>query len=199
MASSAVVSATSSRPAASSASAAAPASSSTYIPMQRRLMSLHGTDDRVVLDIGSKITKVGFSGESRPRAIIESLVPPPSRPGDEHEARRRREAKGKQRARDVQADWEDEGEKAKDSLLWSYDLARCKNETERKAAMRLLQARVEELIRLIYVRCVSLTPSFDLPFLPVLNSPGTSKSTQNCDMYYCSPRRTPHFPSKKPS
>lgn len=38
-----------------------------------RRHSLFGTDDRVVLDIGSRVTKIGFSGEARPRAIFWSL------------------------------------------------------------------------------------------------------------------------------
>ena len=35
-----------------------------------RRHSLYGTEDRVVIDPGSRIWKVGFSGESRPRAVF---------------------------------------------------------------------------------------------------------------------------------
>lgn len=41
-----------------------------------RRQSLFGTDDRVVLDIGSRVTKAGFSGESRPRDIFWSSETP---------------------------------------------------------------------------------------------------------------------------
>jgi actin-related protein 10 len=33
--------------------------------------SLYGTDDRIILDLGSKVWKVGFSGESAPRAVFD--------------------------------------------------------------------------------------------------------------------------------
>lgn len=33
--------------------------------------SLYGAEDRVVLDIGSRVWKIGFSGESTPRAVFD--------------------------------------------------------------------------------------------------------------------------------
>lgn len=35
-----------------------------------RRHSLYGTEDRIVIDPGSRIWKVGFSGEGRPRAVF---------------------------------------------------------------------------------------------------------------------------------
>ncbi|CDU22934.1 uncharacterized protein SPSC_01564 [Sporisorium scitamineum] len=45
---------------------------SAYSGVTRR-HSLFGTEDRVVLDIGSRYSKFGFSGEPRPRAIVASV------------------------------------------------------------------------------------------------------------------------------
>ncbi|KDN48225.1 actin-like ATPase domain-containing protein [Tilletiaria anomala UBC 951] len=154
------------------ASARASSSSSgtsAYVPMQRRLLSLHGTDDRVVLDIGSRVTKFGFSGEPTPRGIISSIVLPPEwssfeRKGDNGKG------KGKERALE-------EGDQ--DMCLWSYDLSRCEGEAERRAARRLLEAQVEELIRNIYVQHLRVdtkqrhvlildSPSTPLPLRKVL-------------------------------
>ena len=39
-----------------------------------RRHSLYGTEDRVVIDPGSRVWKVGFSGEGRPRDVF--FVPP---------------------------------------------------------------------------------------------------------------------------
>ncbi len=120
------------------------ASSSTYVPLQRRqLLSLHGTDDRVVLDIGSRFTTVGFSGESRPRAALPSYVPPSwSTAAQDRSTAYRGRRKGKGRAM-LDESWD---------LLWSGDLARCKDESERRALLRLLEARLEELLRVIYTQ-----------------------------------------------
>ncbi|SPO32062.1 related to ACT1 - Actin [Ustilago trichophora] len=45
---------------------------SAYSGVTRR-HSLFGTEDRIVLDIGSRYSKFGFSGEPRPRAIVPSV------------------------------------------------------------------------------------------------------------------------------
>lgn len=44
------------------------------------------------------------------------------------------------------------GEEEHEDALWSYDVARHRDAGERETAMRLLQARVEELVRSIYVQ-----------------------------------------------
>lgn len=35
--------------------------------------TLYGTEDRVILDLGSRIWKIGFSGEASPRACLSVL------------------------------------------------------------------------------------------------------------------------------
>jgi actin-related protein 10 len=52
------------RVAGSSINPASPA----YITTRRH--SLYGTEDRIVLDLGSRIWRVGFSGEGRPRDVF---------------------------------------------------------------------------------------------------------------------------------
>ena len=39
-----------------------------------RRHSLYGTEDRIVINLGSRVWKVGFSGEGRPRDVF--FVPP---------------------------------------------------------------------------------------------------------------------------
>ncbi|GAA5903287.1 hypothetical protein JCM5296_005654 [Sporobolomyces johnsonii] len=55
--------------------AAASASSPHYTTSLRSRHSLYGTEDRVVLDLGSRVWKVGFSGETGPRACWSWLGP----------------------------------------------------------------------------------------------------------------------------
>lgn len=40
-------------------------------PSARSRHSLYGAEDRVVLDLGSRVWKIGFSGESAPRAVFD--------------------------------------------------------------------------------------------------------------------------------
>ncbi|KAF8312521.1 actin-like ATPase domain-containing protein [Clavulina sp. PMI_390] len=49
-------------------SSAVPASSPHYTTTRRH--SLYGTEDRIVIDPGSRVWKVGFSGEGRPREVF---------------------------------------------------------------------------------------------------------------------------------
>lgn len=46
------------------------ATSPHYTTSLRSRHLLYGTDDRVVLDLGSRVWKVGFSGEGKPRATF---------------------------------------------------------------------------------------------------------------------------------
>jgi actin-related protein 10 len=43
-------------------------SSPHYVTTRRH--SLYGTEDRVIIDPGSRVWKIGFSGEARPRAVF---------------------------------------------------------------------------------------------------------------------------------
>jgi len=40
-----------------------------------RRHSLYGVEDRVIIDLGSRIWKVGFSGEGRPRDVFYAVGP----------------------------------------------------------------------------------------------------------------------------
>lgn len=43
-----------------------------YVVRDHKRHSLYGTDDRIVLDLGSACWKVGFSGEANPRRVLFS-------------------------------------------------------------------------------------------------------------------------------
>lgn len=57
------------RPPQTSTSHLSPHASSSLRPRH----SLYGTEDRIVLDLGSRVWKVGFSGESEPRVCLNVL------------------------------------------------------------------------------------------------------------------------------
>lgn len=144
----------------------------------RRLAALHGTQDRVVLDLGARMTIVGFSGEARPRAIVPSHVVPlvdrtacsvggaspaypsstslqsPPAPGPEPPS------------------WDGHWTQA-DAPLWTSDLARHPTDLKRNEAQHLLEARIEESLRSIYAEYV---PNTSLPF-PVLSFLVPSRSS----------------------
>lgn len=64
---------TPSRPTTSSSSSSTrphAAPSPAYVTKDHKRHSLYGTEDRVVLDPGSSVWKVGFSGEPKPRAVF---------------------------------------------------------------------------------------------------------------------------------
>lgn len=141
----------------------------------RRLAALHGAADRVVLDIGARVTVAGFSGEARPRAIVRSNVPPlavrtavaapgaspafPSSttlnaapaPGSRPAAPADANANAYARAPGhAPGHWP-----LADAPLWTSDMARCVSDKERTDAQHLLEARIEELLRHLYAECVS--------------------------------------------
>lgn len=59
-------------------SAVTQASSPHYTTTRRH--SLYGTEDRIVIDPGSRIWKVGFSGEGRPREVFSVSDPKTGNP-----------------------------------------------------------------------------------------------------------------------
>jgi actin-related protein 10 len=109
-----------------------------------RRQSLFGTDDRVVLDIGARVTKIGFSGESRPRDIFSSV------------------------------EGVDSFFSSSDATLWTADLCRCKTEQERKLIEAQLKSRLTQLFRAIYYQRLMIDPKqrkviiAENPFLPTL-------------------------------
>lgn len=112
--------------AAASASAAATAAS-------RSRHSLYGTDDRVILDLGSKVWKVGFSGESAPRAVF-----------------------------DVGSDVDDgSDEVSRQGELWNYDGLESSGSTStglssksKKVRERELERKLKRWLRRVYYECV---------------------------------------------
>lgn len=60
-----------------SSSSSYTAGGSSYHSSTRR-HSLYGTEDRIIIDPGSKVWKVGFSGEGKPRQVYNV-----ARPGEE--------------------------------------------------------------------------------------------------------------------
>lgn len=71
---------TSSAAAATAAAAAIPPASSAVssalsavllAPSSRSRHSLYGSEDRIILDLGSRVWKVGYSGEAAPRAVFD--------------------------------------------------------------------------------------------------------------------------------
>ncbi|UZJ52066.1 hypothetical protein CBS101457_001386 [Exobasidium rhododendri] len=117
--------------AAHSSSSRYQASTSTSSSSNVRRSSLFGTDDRVVLDIGSRVTKIGFSGEARPRDIffsVEEATPSTSQTGN------------------------------KDGVLWSTDLLRCRNEGDRRLIRLQLKARLTVLLRSIFYQRLLVDP-----------------------------------------
>lgn len=117
--------------ASSSTAAAGPSSSSASLrpPISTALprrQSLFGTDDRVVLDVGSRWTKVGFSGEAQPRKVFKTLSVCHSYDLDDDE--------------DVD-----------DDLLWNLDFYHdCQTSEDFAEREDLLRARLTVLLRHVY-------------------------------------------------
>ncbi|CAO1622768.1 unnamed protein product [Parajaminaea phylloscopi] len=124
-------------------------------PLRRH--SLFGTEDRIVLDIGSRCCKVGFSGEAQPRKIFKT-VDGALRPGVE----------ALYSSGEVESVANDEDDEA---LLWHLDLMR---PGERHHVKQLLKARLTVLLRSIYQDHLSTDPAqrkvivVENPFTPVV-------------------------------
>lgn len=122
----------------SSSSTAAGGSSSAYHPSTRR-HSLFGTDDRVVLDLGARVWKVGFSGEPRPRAVFGALgaaTPPYAREQQASSA-----ASGGQGAEDPSV---------MEDGLWDLNFGLARGEADRKEKEALLLARLTHMLRNVF-------------------------------------------------
>lgn len=84
-----------------------------------RRHSLYGTEDRIIIDPGSRVWKVGFSGEGKPRDVFTA---------------------------------EDYG-----ASLWT--LNRASNPTEREEEDRMLEARLQSQLRMVFHECVQMITS----------------------------------------
>ncbi|PWN52568.1 actin-like ATPase domain-containing protein [Violaceomyces palustris] len=128
---------------ASTSSNALPSSttSSAYHGSSRR-HSLFGTEDRVILDIGSRVSKFGFSGEARPRIILDSLLisrPPPS-------------------TLESYASTASTSSIASDDCLWDPNFEMCSSEAKRSEKEALLLARLTQLLRRAYTQHLMVDP-----------------------------------------
>ena len=114
--------------ASSSSSRRETATTSSSVSSSRRTHTFFTTDDRIVLDIGARISKVGYSGEPRARAILPSLrTATPATSRMDHDTH---------------------------GLLWTTDIARCADETQYTLVMYKLRGRLTYLLRRIMYECV---------------------------------------------
>lgn len=111
-----------------------------------RRHSLFGTEDRIVLDIGSRCCKVGFSGEAQPRKIFRT-VKGACRTGIEVMYGRDTE---RGEANNRRGDDDDDG------LLWHLDLMRSPCPEQ---ARELLKARLTVLLRKVYQDILMIDPT----------------------------------------
>ncbi|PWZ01744.1 actin-like ATPase domain-containing protein [Testicularia cyperi] len=117
-------------PSASAAASSSAAAASGYVGATRR-HSLFGTEDRIVLDIGSKYSKFGFSGEPRPRAIVSSVsISQPTTSYLRFESRSGSSSPSPEK-----------------DTLWDLDFARCSDNAERRQREALLLAQLGQLLR----------------------------------------------------
>lgn len=93
-----------------------------------RRQSLFGNDDRIILDIGSRVSKIGFSGEARPREIFYTLE------GIYENGENILEHTG--------------------GLLWTPDMFRCRTDEERRLKTVTLKARLTTILREIFYKWV---------------------------------------------
>lgn len=89
-----------------------------------RRHSLYGTEDRVIIDPGSRLWKVGFSGEGKPRDVFTA------------------EGHG--------------------SSLWT--LNRAANPAEREEEERMLEARLQSQLRMVFHECVQTITSLRIAY-----------------------------------
>ncbi|MCO5549516.1 hypothetical protein L7F22_002988 [Adiantum nelumboides] len=91
-----------------------------------------GGDDRLVLDIGARVTKIGHSNEARPRSVVWSL----------------RNATPTERAMDSTCG----------GMIWSTDIARCKDDTNREVVEYKLRGRLKFLLRNLFYQILTQDP-----------------------------------------
>lgn len=107
-------------------------SSSSAALSSARRAQYGGGDDRLVLDIGARVTKIGHSNEARPRSVVWSL----------------RNATPTERATDSSCG----------GMLWSADIARCKDDTNRKVIEYKLKGRIKFLLRNLFYQILTQDP-----------------------------------------
>ncbi|PWN25105.1 actin-like ATPase domain-containing protein [Jaminaea rosea] len=130
-----------------------------------RRHSLFGTEDRIVLDLGSRYSKVGFSGEAQPRAVFRTLNWGGKRPAVDALYAPQAAALG-----------DDEG-LAADVLMWDLDIGRGEAaHAEAKGA--LLAARLTVMLRRIFHDALNVDPSQRKVIL--VENPQTPRIIRQC-------------------
>ncbi|SJX65902.1 related to ACT1-Actin [Sporisorium reilianum f. sp. reilianum] len=123
------------------ATSSSQAYSAAYSGVTRR-HSLFGTEDRIVLDIGSRYSKFGFSGEPRPRAIVRSVsFAQPSTSYlrlDASSASSERYSMGE--------------------TLWDLDFERCVDDQLRRGRRALVLAQLTQLLRNAFTQHLMVDP-----------------------------------------
>lgn len=118
----------------SSSGSTSAAIQSAYSGATRR-HSLFGTEDRIVLDIGSRYSKFGFSGEPRPRAIVPSVSF--SQPSTSF----------------LRSDTTSVSD-----TLWDIDFEQCTNDQTRRRKRTLLLAQLTQLLRGAFIHHLMVDP-----------------------------------------
>ncbi|SPC64082.1 related to ACT1 - Actin [Ustilago sp. UG-2017b] len=113
---------------------------SAYSGVTRR-HSLFGTEDRVILDIGSRYSKFGFSGEPRPRAIVPSVAF--AQPSTSYLR--------------LDASSSDDPYATGDTL-WDLDFERCRDDQLRRGKRALLLAQLTQLLRNAFTQHLMVDP-----------------------------------------
>ncbi|GAC99114.1 actin [Pseudozyma hubeiensis SY62] len=107
-----------------------------------RRHSLFGTEDRVILDIGSRYSKFGFSGEPRPRVIVPSVSF--SQPSTSYLHLD---------TSSTQTDAHNVGE-----ALWDLDFERCADDQLRRGKRALVLAQLTQLLRNAFTQHLMVDP-----------------------------------------
>ncbi|TKY87645.1 hypothetical protein EX895_003226 [Sporisorium graminicola] len=125
----------------SSRTGAATSSSQAYSGVTRR-HSLFGTEDRIVLDIGSRYSKFGFSGEPRPRAIVPSVNF--AQPSTSYLR--------------LDATSSTAGLYSIGETLWDLDVERCVDDQLRRGKRSLVLAQLTQLLRNAFTQHLMVDP-----------------------------------------
>lgn len=126
-----------------------PSSSSSGTPHRRH--SLFGTEDRIIIDIGSRYCKVGFSGEAQPRKVFKTFRGA-QRPGLDASLQTPRSS-GSRTALGDDPDLD------ADELLWDLDICKARSQAHLRARKDLLKARLTVLLRHVYQDVLMTDPS----------------------------------------
>lgn len=132
-----------------------------YVVRDHKRHSLYGTDDRVVLDLGSACWKVGFSGEAHPRRVLAAGAADAPAPAGVWELEFEDVARGDGRARKWWQRWETwEGAGVLEEAHPSGQAGAEPDEEEldgkalREVGEQMVDLRIGDRLRDVFNRCV---------------------------------------------